>query len=248
MPKNPQVADDVTVRIGRSRPMGVNEGTSHAPAPPPPPSVPKDTLTPGRNVAAPGSAAVASGSAGSPVAPTPGLTLNGVSAAEAALAASSGTLPAQIAARKKVAKAFYDQQTGWSAARIKQHLMGIDFTKPVKARLTPPPSTGIQWQAPGQPQGNYYAQPGSTPSELGVGNLGLTPGPRPQQITAKVPLPYNVTSGTPVLESTAAKITDTWSVPANAGTPGTIGNLGIKQVTKGGGTQYFIADKTAAKP
>src|SRR5205809_4906035 len=35
MPKAPQVADDVTVRIGRSRPMGVNPGNSNTlPAPP----------------------------------------------------------------------------------------------------------------------------------------------------------------------------------------------------------------------
>jgi len=49
-------------------------------------------------------------------------------------------------------------------------------------------------------------------------------------------------------ESTAAKVIDTWSVDSKAGIPGTIGSLGMQQRTAGGGTQYFIPDKAAAKP
>ena len=60
-----------------------------------------------------------------------------VTAADLELAAASGKSEAQIAARKAVAEAFYRVYTepeDFHDAKIKQHLKGIDYTKPIKGK------------------------------------------------------------------------------------------------------------------
>ncbi len=180
-----------------------------------------------------------------PTQPKP--VVKGVTAAELGLAASEGNSSAQVAARKKVAEGFYREHTKYTDAEIRDHLRAVDFRKPVKARKTPPPDTAVSWQVPGI-KGNYYANPGTKPAELGIGGLGLEPGPAPRRVVEKVPTLYKIEPGTPVLESTAAKVVDKWSVRAGgaAGAPGTVGFHGVQQETTGDATQFFLPDKGAA--
>lgn len=183
----------------------------------------------------------------SPKQPQKPPVLKSVSPTEIELAASAGDSPAQIAARQKVSRAFYEEHTNWDANRIDNHLDGIDYSKPVKARTSPPPETVVHWQVPNGKKGPYFADPGTSPSELGIGPLGTAPGPKPAPVVEKVATSYPMAPETPLLESTAAPIKDTWSVAGGgaAGAPGTMGYGGIKQSAKGGGTQYFAPSQSS---
>lgn len=182
-----------------------------------------------------------------PAKPAP--ILKSVSQSEMDLAASEGSSPAQIGARKNIARAFYEEQAKgsnsefWNDDRISDHLKGIDYSKPVKVRTSPPPTEVVQWQTPGGSQGTYYAEPGTEPNELGIGNYGAENG----RVVEKVPKDYTLAQNTPILESTAAPMNDTWSVaPGKVGKPGQLGQVGIIQETGGGGTQYFAPNRSAA--
>jgi peptidoglycan hydrolase-like protein with peptidoglycan-binding domain len=165
------------------------------------------------------------------------------------LAASEGTSVEQQAARRRVAEAFYKEHSGFQTKngkldtnKINDHLKGIDYTKPVQARTAPPPESAVQWQVPNGKQGQYYAKPETSPSELGIGRWGLEESSSGKlQVAEKQPVSYpSVQEGTPVLESTAARMDDTWSLGSKGDhqTP-------ITQPAKGGGIQYFIPDKSA---
>lgn len=177
------------------------------------------------------------------------IVLKTVPSADIDLARSSGSSAAQFAARKAVAEAFYREHFIWPKERtpqqiedgIQQHIKGIDFKKPVIARLSPPPySTDslVQWRVPGEKQGPYYGRDGATPSQLGVGNWGVTSS---FQVERKVPVNYSgnevAPTGTRILESTARGITDDFSI--RVGEMGTLQGA-VTQSTKGGGTQYLI--------
>jgi Bacterial toxin 46 len=180
---------------------------------------------------------------GVPKEPPPAV-LRTVSAAQIDLAGSLGESEAQIAARKAVAEAFY-REHGFDEARIKSELMGIDFQKPVKARLSPPPEETFQWQPKGV-QGRYFGsvEENAAPKQMGVGEFGRDPGD-PSRVVPKVQSLCKIKAGTPVLQSTATGINDTWSVRRGQGTPFTMGDQGMVQGTSGGATQYFIPDKSA---
>jgi uncharacterized Zn-binding protein involved in type VI secretion len=157
--------------------------------------------------------------------------LEGVSPEETELAARPGRSADQVRARKKVARRFY-KEAGMTADEARSHMRGIDFEQPVTTGPPPPaPAVQVQHQIPGGRQGQYFADHGTTPSELGIHHQGATMGPDgwgTGPVVDKVPAAYKVDPSTPYLESTSAPLTDTWSVPG--------GSYG----TSGGGTQRFI--------
>jgi uncharacterized Zn-binding protein involved in type VI secretion len=119
------------------------------------------------------------------------------------------------------------------AAKIRSHIKGIDFSKPVTFGPQPPvPSDLKQWQSPGGRQGNYYAHDGTTCDELGIHHSAAGKGQAPQP---KISLPYKMSPSTPYLKSTSGPIHDTWSVYRRA------------HKTNGGGTQYFVPDNAHVK-
>lgn len=131
-------------------------------------------------------------------------------------------------ARRKLAEDFYRKQ-GFADHRIAGHLQGIDFDKPVEVVTLKKGTVLSQYQAPGGAQGTYYAHKGATPSSLGIAPEGLDP-------VTKVPVPkkavtYIVTKDVEALQSTAAAIKDTWSIP------------GKTIPTDGGATQYMTSAK-----
>jgi Bacterial toxin 46 len=132
--------------------------------------------------------------------------------------------------RQATATKFYREQ-GYDPNDIPGHVNGIDFNRPVSVHTLKAGTTVSQHQVPGGRQGNYYAPPGTKASELGISPQGTsrTTG----QVVDKTVTNYTTTRDVPVLRSTARNINDTWSVE------------GTSYATKGGGTQYFSADKGA---
>lgn len=120
-------------------------------------------------------------------------------------------------ARYYKAARFY-LKLGWKKERIRNHLKGVDFSKPVKITRLPPKTPLIQYQKPGDPVGNYFAPPGTPAKKLGIDPTG------------KVSKPYTTTKEIEVLESTTSPIKDKWSTP------------GKTVITEGGGTQYVVKD------
>ncbi|MGR8929556.1 MAG: polymorphic toxin type 46 domain-containing protein [Gammaproteobacteria bacterium] len=143
---------------------------------------------------------------------------------EIELAKSDGHTPNHVRARKKIATQFYEQQ-GMPAAKISGHLDGIDFSKPVEVTELPPGKILHQFQVPDAPQGNYYAESGAKPSDLGIADKARDW--NSGKIVEKQINVYTTNSTVKVLRSTAASIKDTWSIP----------NETI--LTNGGATQYF---------
>jgi hypothetical protein len=127
-----------------------------------------------------------------------------------------------VVGRIDVATNFY-QKTGWPLKRIRSHLEGIDFTKPVNLVTIRRGSRVAQWQIPTRPTGNYFADLNTSPSELGINPTG-----RVQSI-------YRAEEDTIALQSTAKGIVDTWSTPGKA------------YQADGGGIQYFVITPTRFK-
>ncbi|MCD0480750.1 polymorphic toxin type 46 domain-containing protein [Chryseobacterium sp. LC2016-29] len=122
----------------------------------------------------------------------------------------------------------YYKQLGWDKSRIKSHLDGIDFTKPVELVELPINKLTSQYQAPGGKKGNYFAEPNAKATELGINPKAETP----LGIVEKTKTMYKTDQKTIVLKSTARSgINDTWSVPSQK-----------PYKTLGGGTQYFTID------
>jgi filamentous hemagglutinin len=121
-----------------------------------------------------------------------------------------------VAERQALARNFYETNTNWDAARIDSHLSGIDFTKPVDVVNIPEGSQLSQWNFPGGRVGNYFTDVGNGPGGLGVYTNG------------RVESVFQFNSSATALRSTAANISDTFSVP------------GLSIEAPGGGTQYFI--------
>ena len=138
--------------------------------------------------------------------------------------------PLSVAEKRQLARDFYLKQ-GYNPKRIDSHLQGIDFDKPVEVVTLPKGTRLVQWQVPGGAQGNYYAPPGTASQQLGISASALDPASN--QIVDKVATTYVTNSQVEVLRSTAAPISDTWSVP------------GQTIATQGGGTQMFSANSSA---
>ena len=91
-----------------------------------------------------------------------------------------------------------------------------------------------QYQTPGAPQGSYYAPPNSSPSSLGISPDGLNRATN--TVVPKELKTYILTGDTQVLQSSAAPILDTWSVPGRA------------VQTEGGSTQFMSNTTDVFKP
>jgi hypothetical protein len=128
-------------------------------------------------------------------------------------AADTG-VPIGVPLSRERAGEFY-RELGWKENRIQSHLDGIDFSKPVSVEVLPEGTVVEQWVDPRRGVGNYFANSGTSASELGIYEG--------ERVSRK----FVVTADTPVLKSTAGSITDTWTAPPAA------------FPTRGGGTQYF---------
>ncbi len=127
---------------------------------------------------------------------------------------AKGVPASYTAAENRLRAHMFYRRQGWSDAKIADHLQGIDFSKPVSATVIPKGATVGQWQVPGRPVGNYFAQPGTAPTNLGISGAG------------KVETVFTVPRSQSALRSTAAPVLDTWSGP-------------LPVQTAGGATQYF---------
>ena len=139
----------------------------------------------------------------------------------------SGSPSELMAIRQKVAEDFY-RSKGFSDAQIANHLKGIDLTKPVNVITLKPGTELVQFQAPGGPTGKYYGLSGATPSSLGIAEQTLDRATG--QIADKVPKNLVVSRPVDVLQTTAAPIEDTWSIP------------GKRIKSAGGAVQYFTTE------
>ncbi|MGI9283268.1 MAG: polymorphic toxin type 46 domain-containing protein, partial [Endozoicomonas sp.] len=151
---------------------------------------------------------------------------------ESDIARSDGISTTHLNARKSVAHQFYAEQ-GMPVAKIEGHLSGIDFSKPVEVTELPKGKAVHQYQVPGGPQGNYYAEPGIKPEKLGISdkakdwNTG--------EIIVKEVNIYETENSVKILKSTAAEIDDTWSIPGET----------IR--AEDGANQYFTMDRNSFK-
>lgn len=109
----------------------------------------------------------------------------------------------------------YYAQAGFSADRALGHLDGIDFAYPVSlTELTP--GTNYTQHVLGGKVGNYFS-PVGTPAEA----IGINP-------TGRIPVLFAPSQPLSTLQSTAADILDTWTVPS------------APYQTQGGGIQLFV--------
>lgn len=149
---------------------------------------------------------------------------------EIKLAKTAGETSAHIAARKKVAKS-YMENNGFTDDQIKAALGsndgkiigGIDLTKPVEIKSFPPPDSMTQHvKSHGYP-GNWFDPLGTqTPDSLGISGEG-------RKLAS-----FNIPEGNGLL-STSKPILDTWT---NSNNP---------VQTSGGGQQIFINDEIKKK-
>lgn len=168
-----------------------------------------------------------------PVAPPPPdgqkpLTLEEYKASLAVAGEKEGDGPLQQSARRRVAEDFYKENCpDMSPAQIRDHLRGINFTKPVKVVKVPPPDQFYRWGPPGS-KGQYFTDDASAkPTDLGVPDPVAVKGPD-GKIT-RVPLqkrPMSAKGSMEGLQSTAAPVKADWVDPPVQ--------------TKGGKSQYFI--------
>jgi filamentous hemagglutinin len=118
---------------------------------------------------------------------------------------------------------FYTQQGGFSADRTLGHLQGIDYTQPVTVTQVGPGTNYVQYVLNGN-VGNYFAPIGTPAASLGINPANRIPGL------------FTPSGATSALQSTAASVTDTWTVP------------GEPFVAEGGGTQLFVPNKSTMTP
>jgi hypothetical protein len=118
--------------------------------------------------------------------------------------------------RQSLARNFYKTSTGWNDSRIASHLRGIDFNQAVDGITIPRGSVMSQHSFPGDPTGNYFGLPGTPANGFGIYPRG------------RVESFYRATTEVQALRSTAANVTDTWSVP------------GWAIDVSGGNRQFFV--------
>jgi RHS repeat-associated protein len=121
--------------------------------------------------------------------------------------------------RRILAKTFYEKE-GFDKNKIKGHLKGIDFSKPVMTKIYPKGTIVEQWSYTddnGNPKtGNYYTLPGANPEQLGI------------PLEGRVKTTYKLLEDTKFLQSTTKSIKD-W-------TPGS------DKILPGGEVQLFKPD------
>lgn len=167
-----------------------------------------------------------------------------------ALAASEGSSPAHIEARKHVATFFMTNKAKayrhsskklepLSPATVAGKIEGMDLTKPVvmgPPPEIPPPIEMIQWQAKGGFRGAFFSTPEHTPEDLGIYNQATAwtlPG---SPVAPREPIIYDTRKAKfdriSYLYSTAAPTVDTWSIKGEA------------KPVSGGGKQWYIPAAT----
>jgi hypothetical protein len=112
---------------------------------------------------------------------------------------------------------------------INQHLKGSSLNDPVRVGPAPPSDSPLeQWQVPGGDRGNYFAPAGQTPDQLGINPQAKAWNQPGQPVMAREPTAHAVDPKTPYMQSTAAPISDEWSVP------------GERYDAPGGGAQQYM--------
>ena len=124
---------------------------------------------------------------------------------------------------------FLEKTARMSEAEACDCLGGIDFSKPVSVVRLPP---GVYVQYLQKHKGVWFTATGLTPDLV-----GLAGGKRTRKLFAPVGAVF-------ALESTARSIKDTWTADRlfQSIAPAAKGKLG--QMTRGGGTQYVVFDKS----
>ena len=146
-------------------------------------------------------------------------------------AGQSGKEPPVIA-RVVTAGEFLEKTARMSEAEACSCLTGIDFSKSV-AVVRLPAAVCVQYGQ--QHRGAWFTSTGLTPDLV-----GLAAGRR----TRKLYTPLGVVHA---LQSSARSIKDTWTIDRlfESVSPAARGRLG--QMTRGGGTQYVVHDKSAMR-
>ncbi len=129
--------------------------------------------------------------------------------------------------RRQFARRFYEE-AGYKKTEIDSHLRGINYEKPITIENVPPPQTFYQYQVIRDGKfrrGSYYTTDKSaTPSQLGIYDKFAFEGSEFPKSQRQI----NNIKPQRALKSTAAGITDNWSVP------------GRTYETEGGAIQYFM--------
>ncbi|MFO0614742.1 MAG: PAAR domain-containing protein [Polyangiaceae bacterium] len=174
----------------------------------------------------------------------PKIQLKGVTELEVEIAAAPGASNEQMAARAKVARAFYAQhgvkyvrpsgEKPMPIAEIRSHIKGIDFTKPLSFGPPPPLPTDLhQWQRAGWSQGQYYAHDSAEPTHLGIHHSANDKHRAPE--VAKERSHYKMDLAGPYLVSVAAPYRDKHSLKNET------------RMTLGGALQYYVPNRPHAK-
>lgn len=133
----------------------------------------------------------------------------------------------------ETATKFYEK-AGMPKEKIPDHVRGIDLDKDVRVETIHGNKTLHQFQVPGNPQGTYYTpNAGTQPTNLGINPNGLDAA---GNVVPKQSTPYVPSGPVQVLRSTAAPVTDTWSVK------------GQSYSTQGGATQFYIPPNSGIVP
>jgi RHS repeat-associated protein len=119
--------------------------------------------------------------------------------------------------RRKVAYNFF-RRAGFSNEQALAHISGIDFQRPVSVQRLKAGRDMAQWRNPTRPVGNYFTDPGTSASQLGINPKG------------RVEEAFVVATDTKALKSIASPITDTWTDPLQPFD------------AAGGGAQFFTPD------
>lgn len=129
--------------------------------------------------------------------------------------------------RRQFARRFYEE-AGYKKTEIDSHLRGINYEKPITIENVPPPQTFYQYQGIRDGKfrrGSYYTTDKSaTPSQLGIYDKFVFEGRESPKLQRQI----NNIKPQRALKSTAAGITDKWSVS------------GRTYETEGGAIQYFM--------
>ncbi len=152
--------------------------------------------------------------------------IKGVSPADIDLARQPGNTPEQIDARRRILTEFVAPQD------VNNHIKGHDLTQPLFVGPPPPaPAQQTQYQTSKDPRGpgQYFADSGFTPNELGIASHGGNPP------VAKTAFPTSNDPNTPYLQSSNAATYDTWSQP------------GQDIWTHGGGVQRVYTHQNGGK-
>lgn len=91
------------------------------------------------------------------------------------------------------------------------YIDSIDLKRAVRLYTIKKGDVVIQYQTPNSPQGNFYAFPGTKPSELGISDTGFDP--KIKNIVKKEIRKYRAVNNVHTLASYAKPIKDTWSIP-----------------------------------